>query len=97
MALTFENTAVVGTGAMGRGIAQIAAQAGSTVWLYDAQPAAVEAARASLVEQWEKLAAKGKMAAEQLPVLAARLRPRRHLLTWRAATWWWRPLSRTWA
>ena len=75
MALTFENTAVVGTGAMGRGIAQIAAQAGSTVWLYDTQPAAVEAARASLLEQWEKLAAKGKLPADQVPVLAARLRP----------------------
>lgn len=75
MVLTFVNTAVVGTGAMGRGIAQIAAQAGSTVWLYDTQPAAVEAARASLVDQWEKLAAKGKLPADQVAVLAGRLRP----------------------
>ncbi|WP_162956650.1 3-hydroxyacyl-CoA dehydrogenase NAD-binding domain-containing protein, partial [Pseudomonas aeruginosa] len=29
--------AVVGTGAMGTGIAQIAAQAGLTVWLFDSR------------------------------------------------------------
>ncbi|MGD7312755.1 3-hydroxyacyl-CoA dehydrogenase NAD-binding domain-containing protein, partial [Ralstonia pseudosolanacearum] len=36
---------IVGTGAMGRGIAQIAAQAGLRVRLFDASPQAVEAAR----------------------------------------------------
>ena len=33
----FKTVGVVGTGAMGRGIAQIAAQAGSTVKLFDVQ------------------------------------------------------------
>lgn len=34
----FQTVAIVGTGAMGRGIAQIAAQAGITVLLVDQQP-----------------------------------------------------------
>ncbi|MBP0620259.1 3-hydroxyacyl-CoA dehydrogenase NAD-binding domain-containing protein, partial [Cupriavidus consociatus] len=42
---TIDTLGVVGTGAMGRGIAQIAAQAGLTVNLYDANPQAVAAAR----------------------------------------------------
>jgi 3-hydroxybutyryl-CoA dehydrogenase len=73
MSNTFNNVGVVGAGAMGRGIAQIAAQAGSTVWLYDTQPAAVEAARQALVDQWDKLLAKGKMAQEQRDGCVARL------------------------
>ena len=35
MTLAFSKVAVIGAGAMGRGIAQIAAQAGSQVWLFD--------------------------------------------------------------
>ena len=50
MTTTFSNVGIVGAGAMGRGIAQIAAQAGSTVWLYDTQPAAIEAARGMLAD-----------------------------------------------
>ncbi|WP_347322282.1 3-hydroxyacyl-CoA dehydrogenase NAD-binding domain-containing protein, partial [Ralstonia pseudosolanacearum] len=41
---------IVGTGAMGRGIAQIAAQAGLRVRLFDASLQAVEAARAALAD-----------------------------------------------
>jgi len=44
----FCNIGIVGTGAMGRGIAQIAAQAGANVYLMDANPDAVEAARRDL-------------------------------------------------
>lgn len=57
---------VVGAGAMGRGIAQIAAQAGLTVRLYDTSAQAVEAARSALADTWAKLAAKGKLSAEQV-------------------------------
>jgi 3-hydroxybutyryl-CoA dehydrogenase len=46
---------------MGRGIAQIAAQAGSIVKLYDTQPEAVVKARDELFSQWERLAEKGRM------------------------------------
>lgn len=52
---------VVGAGAMGRGIAQIAAQAGITVRLFDVQAQAVASARDSLQEVWQKLVAKGRM------------------------------------
>ena len=37
MNIAFNKVAVIGAGAMGRGIAQIAAQAGSVVFLYDTQ------------------------------------------------------------
>ncbi len=52
---------IVGAGAMGRGIAQIAAQAGFDVLLFDLNADAVSAARTSLSEMWNKLAAKGKI------------------------------------
>ncbi|MEL8480024.1 hypothetical protein J4W20_26380, partial [Escherichia coli] len=52
---------IVGTGAMGRGIAQIAAQAGLRVKLFDANPQAVEAARTALADTLAKLASKGKL------------------------------------
>ncbi len=44
MNAAFTSIGIVGTGAMGRGIAQIAAQAGSTVYLFDTKPGAVDAA-----------------------------------------------------
>ena len=44
MKIQFPNIAIVGTGAMGRGIAQIAAQAGSQVLLLDAHPGIFDAA-----------------------------------------------------
>jgi len=74
METTFQQVGVVGVGAMGRGIAQIAAQAGSTVWLFDTQPAAIEAAIAALSDTWQKLAAKGKLSTEQAQACSARLR-----------------------
>ena len=58
---------------MGRGIAQMAAQAGSQVRLYDTQPQAVAQAMASVGEQWDKLAAKGRMTAEQVAGCKSRL------------------------
>ncbi len=42
MTLAFNHVAVIGAGAMGRGIAQIAAQAGSQVWLYDTLAEAIQ-------------------------------------------------------
>lgn len=57
---------IVGAGAMGRGIAQIAAQAGLNVLLFDVNPQAVQAAREAILQVWAKLAAKGKMSDEQV-------------------------------
>jgi 3-hydroxybutyryl-CoA dehydrogenase len=65
MQLDFTRIGVVGTGAMGRGIAQIAAQAGSTVYLHDSQPGAAEAARDHLHQQWLRMADKGRIDAGQ--------------------------------
>ncbi|MGB6104374.1 MAG: 3-hydroxyacyl-CoA dehydrogenase [Pusillimonas sp.] len=56
---------VIGAGAMGRGIAQIAAQAGFKVLLFDLNAQAVDAARASLRQIWSKLADKGKISSAQ--------------------------------
>lgn len=52
---------IVGSGAMGRGIAQIAALGGLTVRLFDTNAQALTAARDYLSETLEKLAAKGKL------------------------------------
>ena len=54
MTLAFSKVAIIGAGAMGRGIAQIAAQAGSQVWLYDTQPEAIAKARDAVFQQWDK-------------------------------------------
>ena len=51
--------AVVGTGAMGAGIAQIAAAAGHPVKLLDARPDAAARAVAGIRAQCAKLAEKG--------------------------------------
>jgi 3-hydroxybutyryl-CoA dehydrogenase len=58
---SIETIGIVGTGAMGRGIAQIAALAGLKVRLYDTNPAAIGAARDYLAETFAKLTAKGKL------------------------------------
>jgi 3-hydroxybutyryl-CoA dehydrogenase len=70
----YAHIAIVGTGAMGRGIAQIAAQAGSTVTLYDLQPAASAAAQQALSLQWDKLQEKGRMDGPQVAACKARLK-----------------------
>jgi 3-hydroxybutyryl-CoA dehydrogenase len=61
MTLTFKTVGVIGAGAMGRGIAQIAAQAGSTVRLFDTQAQAVQKAREDIASQWTRLQEKGRM------------------------------------
>ena len=58
---TYKTVGVVGTGAMGRGIAQIAAQTGSIVKLFDVQPQASNKAKAELASQWDKLVAKNRL------------------------------------
>ena len=56
--------AVVGTGAMGAGIAQVAAAAGHVVKLLDNRPEAAAKAVAGIRAQFSKLADKGRMSAE---------------------------------
>ncbi|MGP4734331.1 MULTISPECIES: 3-hydroxyacyl-CoA dehydrogenase [unclassified Psychrobacter] len=64
--MTVNTIAIIGTGIMGMGIAQIAAQAGIQVLLYDAKSGAAEQGRQSLQSTLEKLTAKGKFSDEQL-------------------------------
>nr|WP_083615125.1 3-hydroxyacyl-CoA dehydrogenase [Paraburkholderia sp. SOS3] len=59
--LGIETIGIVGTGAMGRGIAQIAALAGLNVRLFDTNASAVTAARDYLANTFAKLIAKGKL------------------------------------
>jgi len=56
---------IVGSGAMGSGIAQVLATAGNEVLLYDSNPLAVEKAGQNLEAQFQKLAEKGKMTFEE--------------------------------
>jgi 3-hydroxybutyryl-CoA dehydrogenase len=61
MTPTYNIVGVVGAGAMGRGIAQIAAQSGSTVRLYDTQPQAIAKARDEVFKQWDRMQEKGRL------------------------------------
>lgn len=64
---------VVGCGLMGRGIAQIAVQGGIPVILHDSRPGAAEEAREAIAATLDKLAAKGKLAAQDVSDAVARL------------------------
>ncbi|MCF8197774.1 MAG: 3-hydroxyacyl-CoA dehydrogenase [Sulfuritalea sp.] len=64
---------IVGTGAMGRGIAQIAAQAGIRVLMFDALHGAATNARETVVATLGKLAEKGKISSEALSAATAKL------------------------
>ncbi|MBI3504113.1 MAG: 3-hydroxyacyl-CoA dehydrogenase [Proteobacteria bacterium] len=66
---------IVGTGAMGTGIAQVAAGAGHRVRLYDAREGAVDAAIANLARTLDGLVSKGKLAADKAELVKGRLEP----------------------
>jgi 3-hydroxybutyryl-CoA dehydrogenase len=55
MSLQYSRIGVIGAGAMGRGIAQIAAQAGSEVLLLDSFEGAAARGRDAVLAQWDKL------------------------------------------
>lgn len=64
---------VVGAGAMGGGIAQVAAAAGHRVVLYDAREGAAEQAVANLRGVFATLAAKGRLSADAADAAGSRL------------------------
>ncbi|WP_249976756.1 3-hydroxyacyl-CoA dehydrogenase [Vreelandella olivaria] len=61
----FTTLGIVGTGAMGRGIAQLAAQAGMDVMLFDVKEGAVKEAQAFINGLWQRSAEKQRITPEQ--------------------------------
>lgn len=57
---------IIGSGAMGTGIAQVAAMAGHEVHVYDANPIAAQVAADNLRKSIEKLVEKGKCTSEKM-------------------------------
>jgi 3-hydroxybutyryl-CoA dehydrogenase len=72
---TSATVAVIGAGAMGAGIAQVAAQAGHPVKLYDNRPGAAAQAIDGIDRQLGGLVEKGKLSAEARAATIARLQP----------------------
>jgi 3-hydroxybutyryl-CoA dehydrogenase len=72
---TNTRVAVIGAGAMGAGIAQVAAQAGHPVQLYDNRPGAAAQALQGIDRQLGQLVDKGKLDAAEREAISARLQP----------------------
>lgn len=66
--------AVIGAGAMGAGIAQVAAQAGHPVLLFDVREGAALAALERIVQTLDKLVAKGRLAEEMAKQIQGAMR-----------------------
>jgi 3-hydroxybutyryl-CoA dehydrogenase len=73
--LTQAPVLVIGAGIMGAGIAQVAAQAGHRVMLFDAREGAAAEAREKLAATLDGLVAKGKLAADAAQASLARIVP----------------------
>ncbi|MFA5520681.1 MAG: 3-hydroxyacyl-CoA dehydrogenase [Castellaniella sp.] len=68
-----DTVGIVGAGAMGRGIVQIAAQAGLQVRLLDQDPDAVSDALLRLEQIWARQVEKGRMSADETAAARARI------------------------
>ena len=64
---------IVGAGAMGAGIAQVAARAGTRVLLFDERPEAAQQATLAVAASLSKLAARGQVSPDELPAILARM------------------------
>jgi len=64
---------VIGSGAMGSGIAQVAAQAGCEVTLYDNNPDALEIASSRLTKVFDRLVEKGRKTREEADIVLSRI------------------------
>jgi 3-hydroxybutyryl-CoA dehydrogenase len=73
MAAPITKLAVLGTGTMGQGIAQLCAAHGIETRLYDSDEAQIDRAIAAIAAQLEKLVQKGKLGAEACGGILARL------------------------
>lgn len=77
---------VVGAGAMGSGIAQVAAQAGHEVFIYDSAEGAAQKAHAKVGADLEKLVAKGKVTEADRASTVARIKPTSDLNKFKTTT-----------
>lgn len=76
MSLSTEKTvAVVGAGAMGQGIAQVAAEAGHPVLIFDAADGQAKAAVDKLTQVFARLVEKGKRTEDEVEAVLARVTP----------------------
>ncbi|MCB1979138.1 MAG: 3-hydroxyacyl-CoA dehydrogenase [Burkholderiaceae bacterium] len=66
MTMNFHRVGVLGAGAMGQGIAQLSAQAGSHVLLLDARADAAQVAIDAIEAQWHRMSEKGRATPEQV-------------------------------
>jgi 3-hydroxybutyryl-CoA dehydrogenase len=66
---------VIGAGIMGAGIAQVAAQAGHAVQLFDTREGAAEQAKSKLATTFDGLVIKGRIAADEAQATLARITP----------------------
>lgn len=73
MAGAIDKVAVCGAGAMGAGIAQVAAQAGASVKIFDVNADALAASRKRTFADLEKLASRGKLTDEQAGAISRRM------------------------
>jgi len=71
--MAIEAAVVIGTGTMGRGIAQVAAVAGLKTWIYDVAPEQVSAAVAAINKSLGKLVEKQKLDASVAEAAKANL------------------------
>ncbi len=71
--MNISTVGIVGCGAMGRGIVQIAALAGMTVRLFDAAPGAAETAKRTLADTLATLQAKGRVTHDASEAALARM------------------------
>ncbi len=69
------DVAVIGAGTMGRGIAQVVAAAGHTVFLFDSAAAAVARARQAMAGDLRSLVEKGRLADDECEAMLGRVRP----------------------
>lgn len=73
MSATIGKVAVCGAGAMGSGIAQVAAQAGASVLIFDVNLEALETSRTRTLADLDKLAARGKLSADEARTIGERM------------------------
>lgn len=87
---------VVGAGAMGSGIAQVAAQAGNDVYLRDIDMKFVEKGLAGITKNLTRMAEKGKISAEEKDAALGRTRAFSPLKKARTPMWSSKPPSSVW-